>query len=95
MALLRDSQTQEARKVAEKAAAAPATGVGLRYLAAYRVLTHERAKALDLLGKAIELGAISSPAELRELETGQDFADLKEDPEFGKIVAEAGKRIER
>ena len=82
MALLRDGQTEEARKVAEKAAAAPATDAGLRYLAAYRVLTHERAKALDLLGKAIELGAISSPTQLRELETGQDFADLREDPEF-------------
>jgi len=93
MALHRDGQPDRAKMVAQKALGLSMTSTGLYYLAASEVLAGERQKAFRLLRQAIDLGACNSPYDLTELATGQDFQDLRDDPEFKKLLAEVKRRL--
>lgn len=86
--LLQAGQKAGAAATVKAANSMPETSVGAYFPACYNALAGNRAQALQLLRRSVDLGFIDAA-----FADGPGFASLRGDPEFEALVAEV-KRIQ-
>jgi tetratricopeptide (TPR) repeat protein/predicted Ser/Thr protein kinase len=81
----------EARVAAQRAASLPESDLGTYNLACYYALTGQRAEALRLLRRSLELG----PGDPDEIAGDAALSSLRGDPGFEALMSEASRRYRR
>jgi tetratricopeptide (TPR) repeat protein len=81
-------RVEESRAVADHAESLVATPWGSYNLACYRALSGDAVRAIDRLGRAVELGYTDAL-----IKTDTDLDSLRQDPEFKAIVAKIDERV--
>jgi eukaryotic-like serine/threonine-protein kinase len=95
LALLRAGREQEARAAAEKAAPLPESDGGTYALAAYHAVSGDRAGALRLLRRSVDLGYFTSRRDIEDFQADRDFDTLRGTRELKALLEAAEKRLPR
>ncbi len=94
-ALLRAGRAEEALGAAQRAASMTESSEGAYELARYYLLAGNRAEALRLLGRYLDLSPGFSPNDADKVAHDPDLAALRPDPRFQHIIAEIKARAGR